>query len=94
LRTPPGFAPIDSLFAGHDQRFPNHPTSNQFLSGELFDAYRALGWSVGEQLVRVLRLPQERFDEPRQKWSGGRAEATDTSAHQVHRPIANAAPNA
>lgn len=58
-------APSDlHLFAGHDHRFPNHSTSNQFLSGELFDAYRALGWSVGGQLVEVLNLPPKMFDEP------------------------------
>jgi len=59
-------APSDlHLFAGHEQRFPNHPTSNQFLSGELFDAYRALGWAVGDCLTRTLRLPPERYDERR-----------------------------
>ena len=59
-------APSDlHLFASHDQRFPNHPTSNQFLSGELFDAYRALGWAVGKELVELLNLPPAQYDERR-----------------------------
>jgi hypothetical protein len=45
-------APSDlRFFAEHEHPFPNHPTSNQFLSGELFDAYRALGWAVGHRLT-------------------------------------------
>jgi len=71
-------APSDlHLFASHEHRFPNHPTSNQFLSGELFDAYRALGWAVGGQLVGELNLPQKRFDEPRDKWSDEKAAPPD-----------------
>lgn len=63
-------APSDlHLFADREALFPNHPTSNQFLSGELFDAYRALGWAVGDELASDLVLPQERFDEPRREWS-------------------------
>lgn len=30
-----------------DSRFPNHPTSDQFLSDELFEGYRSLGRWVG-----------------------------------------------
>jgi hypothetical protein len=57
-------APSDlHLFATREALFPNHPTSNQFLSGELFDAYRALGWAVGEELVEQLWLPDAEFDE-------------------------------
>jgi hypothetical protein len=49
-------APSDlHLFAAEDSRFPNHPTSNQFLSGELFDAYRGLGWAAGKELTKVLK---------------------------------------
>lgn len=45
-------APSDlRFFAEREHPFPNHPTSNQFLSGELFDAYRALGWAVGDRLT-------------------------------------------
>lgn len=59
-------APSDlHLLATHESRFPNHPTSNQFLSGDLFDAYRALGWAVAEELTAVLSLPPEKYDEPR-----------------------------
>jgi hypothetical protein len=59
-------APSDlHLFASREHLFPNHPTSNQFLSGELFDAYRALGWAVGEELVSAMSLPPPGFDEPR-----------------------------
>jgi len=39
------------LLAARDPQFPNHPTANQFLSAELFDAYRALGWAAGSHLV-------------------------------------------
>jgi hypothetical protein len=60
-----GRAPSDlRLFAEREQLFPNHPTSNQFLSGELFDAYRALGWAVGDALASKLTLPPERWAEP------------------------------
>jgi hypothetical protein len=59
-------APVDlHLFAEHERRFPNHPTTNQFLSGEVFDAYRALGWAVGGRLVEQVRLPPRAFDEAR-----------------------------
>lgn len=59
-------APSDlHLLASHEQRFPNHPTSNQFLSGDLFDAYRALGWAVGEELAAALKLRPEKYDQPR-----------------------------
>lgn len=58
-------APSDlRLFAERERPFPNHPTSNQFLSGELFDAYRALGWSVGDFLVPELSLLPARFGHP------------------------------
>jgi hypothetical protein len=41
-------APADlQLFAAENRLFPNHPTANQFLSGDVFDAYRALGYAVG-----------------------------------------------
>lgn len=67
-------APSDlHLFAKREHRFPNHPTSNQFFSGDLFDAYRALGWAVAGCLIEKLRLPPTRFDEPR------RAESTTVS---------------
>lgn len=64
-------APSDlRLFAEREQRYPNHPTSNQFLSGELFDAYRALGWAVGGRLLGDLEgLPPESWDV--QAWSEG-----------------------
>jgi hypothetical protein len=57
-------APSDlRLYADREQRFPNHPTSNQFLSGELFDAYRALGGAVGDCLSAQLDLlPPESWD--------------------------------
>ena len=59
-------APSDlHLFASRESLFPNHPTSNQFLSGELFDAYRALGWVVGQELVSKVILPPVSADEPR-----------------------------
>lgn len=56
-------APTDlQLLADHDKLFPSHPTSNQFLSGELFDAYRALGWAVAEELDKQVRLPSAQLD--------------------------------
>ena len=56
-------APTDlKLLADRDKLFPSHPTSNQFLSGELFDAYRALGWAVTEELVEQVRLPSAQLD--------------------------------
>jgi hypothetical protein len=59
-----GDAPSDlHLFASRDGKFPNHPTTNQFLSAELFDAYRALGWAVGDRLSTTLNLPLREFDE-------------------------------
>jgi Patatin-like phospholipase len=59
-------APSDlHLFAAQEHPFPNHPMSNQFLTGELFDAYRALGWAVGEELVSAISLPPASFDERR-----------------------------
>jgi hypothetical protein len=58
-------APSDlHLFARREPLFPNHPTANQFLSGEVFDAYRTLGYAVGEHLVSKLRLPPAQRDEP------------------------------
>ncbi len=60
-------APSDlHLFAGREQLFPNHPTSNQFLSGELFDAYRALGWAVGGALGEKISIPPDSWDEGRE----------------------------
>ena len=57
-------APIDlRLYADHDRPFPVHPTSNQFMPGERFDAYRALGWSVGDNLASLARLPPSSRDE-------------------------------
>jgi hypothetical protein len=70
-------APIDlRLYTEHDRLFPNHPTSNQFMPGERFDAYRALGWSVGDRLATLIRLPPQSRDEP---WLGstGPAERVD-----------------
>lgn len=69
-------APSDlHLFASREDPFPNHPTSNQFFSGDVFDAYRALGWAVGVRLTDELRLPPPRFDEPRgEQQSNPRAE--------------------
>lgn len=59
-------APADlHLFAKRETLFPNHPTTNQFLSGELFDAYRALGWAVGRQVVQRATLPPAERDEAR-----------------------------
>ena len=58
-----GAPPDLQMLADRDKLFPNHPTGNQFLTGELFDAYRALGWAVGEVLVGQLRLPPTHFDE-------------------------------
>jgi Patatin-like phospholipase len=58
-------APSDlRFFAESDPVFPRHPTSNQFLSGELFEAYRALGWAVGDRLVPELSLPPEDWERP------------------------------
>jgi hypothetical protein len=45
------------------RKFPNHPTTNQFMSAELFDAYRALGWAVGGELDKKLHLHRHDFDE-------------------------------
>lgn len=57
-------APADLLILSRSGSvFPNHPTTKQFLSGEEFEAYRALGWSVASRLVEVARLPPEEFDE-------------------------------
>jgi hypothetical protein len=60
-----GAPPDLKLLALDDRAFPNHPTTNQFLSGDLFDAYRALGSAAGEVLSAELRLPPPQFDEPR-----------------------------
>jgi hypothetical protein len=57
-------APTDlQLLAQRDKLFPSHPTGNQFLSGELFDAYRALGWAVTEELHKHLQLTSAELDE-------------------------------
>jgi hypothetical protein len=70
-------APSDlHLFKAHDSRFPNHPTSNQFLSGELFDAYRGLGWAVGKQLTDLLKekvppAPDGQADKNQSAWVDG-----------------------
>jgi Patatin-like phospholipase len=57
-------APADLLILGHGgSLFPHHPTAQQFLSGEEFEAYRALGWAVGRRLVEAARLPPSDFDE-------------------------------
>jgi hypothetical protein len=59
-------APADlQMFAAENRLFPNHPTANQFLSGEVFDAYRALGYAVGIDLAGKVGLPPARQDEPR-----------------------------
>ena len=59
-------APADlQLLAAQDRLFPNHPTGNQFLSGELFDAYRALGYAVGIELASKVGLPPPEHDESR-----------------------------
>jgi hypothetical protein len=58
-------APSDlRLFVEREQQFPNHPTSNQFLSGELFDAYRALGGAVGERLASHLEMLPPEIGDP------------------------------
>jgi len=60
-------APSDlHLFAAQDTRFPNHPTSNQFLSGDLFDAYRGLGWAAGKKLTEVVakKVPPDLEERP------------------------------
>jgi hypothetical protein len=58
-------APSDlHIFRRRETVFPHHPTSNQFLSGELFDAYRALGSAVGTRLTASITLPDPRHDEP------------------------------
>jgi hypothetical protein len=66
-------APTDlQLLAARDRLFPSHPTGNQFLSGELFDAYRALGWAVAEELDRHVQLPSARLDERLRRQPGTR----------------------
>jgi hypothetical protein len=58
-------APSDlHILRRRETLFPHHPTSNQFLSGELFDAYRALGSAVGKRLAKAIALPDPRYDEP------------------------------
>ena len=57
-------APVDlQLLAGRRGPFPNHSTADQFLSGETFDAYRALGYSVANELTKIMHLPPVR-EEP------------------------------
>jgi len=58
-------APTDLLILNRSGSvFPNHPSTKQFLSGEEFEAYRALGWAVGKRLVEKAGLPPEQFDGP------------------------------
>lgn len=64
----PGAPPDLHLFADHNRAFPNHPTSDQFFSGEVFEAYRALGWAVAGELARQMALQPQRADEPRRTW--------------------------
>lgn len=59
-------APTDlAIYAEHDRPFPLHPTSNQFMPGDRFDAYRALGWHAAQCLARLIRLPPPQWDERR-----------------------------
>ena len=65
-------APADlQMFAAEQKPFPNHPTANQFLSGEVFDAYRALGYAVGGEVAQQLSLPGADRDEPRSASTNG-----------------------
>jgi Patatin-like phospholipase len=58
-------APVDlQLLADRRNPFPNHPTADQFLSGETFDAYRALGHAVGGALLHKMYLPPETHTTP------------------------------
>jgi hypothetical protein len=45
-------------FAGLDNRFPNHSTSQQVFSDEQFQAYRSLGHAAGQAAVTRLNLPE------------------------------------
>lgn len=50
-------APADlQLLKSRSPIFPDHPTSNQFLSDEHFEGYRALGYWVGEEAAERIHL--------------------------------------
>jgi hypothetical protein len=56
-------APVDlQVFREVDKRFPQHPTTNQFLTGEQFEAYRALGWAVAADTLEAARLSATSID--------------------------------
>lgn len=60
-------APHDlQMFAKENKLCSNHPTATQFLPGEVFDAYRALGFAVSGVPAGALTLPPKHFDEPRE----------------------------
>jgi hypothetical protein len=44
-------------FRARDQRFPNHPTSQQLFTDEQFEAYRSLGHAAGHRAVELLNIP-------------------------------------
>ena len=55
--------PMDlAVFREKDHQFPQHPTANQWFSGEQFDAYRALGWEVAVALAQRANVPLDQFD--------------------------------
>jgi hypothetical protein len=77
----PGVPPELVRHAAMDGRFPKHSTSNQFLTGDQFEAYRRLGWCVGDLAEKSMarHLIDERFDEGAQTASATRPRSRLTS---------------
>jgi hypothetical protein len=46
-------------YAAKDGRFPVHPTTDQLLGGETFDAYQALGRCVGANCAEAALAPED-----------------------------------
>lgn len=46
-----------AAFKARDSRFPNHATTQQIFTDELFEAYRTLGHSAGRRAVDLLNIP-------------------------------------
>ncbi len=46
-------------YAAKDGRFPVHPTTDQLLGGETFDAYQALGRCVGARCAQAALAPED-----------------------------------
>lgn len=57
-------APFDlAQFRALEPAFPRHPTADQFLSGDAFDAYRGLGWAAVDCLLHTVPGTPVELDE-------------------------------